>query len=287
MYMSAPIEDPRVAPIVSVVTALLDDVMNNNAASLVQKLVPDGLLSIGLSLFGLNAVAVPLGLAARPQYLGLTTIQVGEGLAIAEVRGRAQDETEVSVASVLLAEEAGTWTVEDIWPVPAEGDFDVDAILDPTSAFYTGEMQLELSPDAEVDDVESVLIAALQSATVGLHLQEQGVRLWRAFLESNERDERFPPEAWAGGVHLALFSMDGSEPDLEPIAELYEVQPELVAYCFIQLATGLGFAQADESDDSDEPAQGESGLLDASGRPINSRASKDGRTDSGIFLPHA
>lgn len=283
--MSTPAEDPRVSPIVDAVTTLLTNVMNNNAADLAQTLVPDGLLSVGLSLFDLDAVAVPLGLAAHPQSLGLTSIQVGEGIAVAEVRGRGDNEAEVSVASVLLADQEGTWLIEDIWPVAADGDFDVEAILDPTSAFYSGEMQLELSEEAEIDDVESVLIATLQGASAGLHLQEQGVRLWRAFKENNVRDDQFPPEAWAGGVHLALFSMDGSEPDLEPIAELYNVQPDIVAYCFIQLATGLGFDQAE--DPSDEPVQDGPGLLDASGRPLNSRAAQDGRTESGIFLPYA
>jgi hypothetical protein len=283
--MSPSTDDPRVAPIVDAVTGLLTNVMNNNAAALARILVPDGLLSVGLSLFGLDAVAVPLGLAARPHSLGLTSIQIGEGMALAEVRGRDEHEAEVSVASVLLTGQHGAWLIEDILPVAAEGEFEVEGILDPTSAFYSGEMQLELLEDAAIDDVETVLIATLQGSSAGLHLQEQGVRLWRAYKEGNEPDEQAPPAGWAGGIHLALFSLNGSEPDLEPIAELYNVEPEQVAYCFVQLAAGLGFDQGD--DQQDEPAPGGSGLLDASGRPLNSRGSQDGRTESGIFLPYA
>jgi hypothetical protein len=86
-------------------------------------------------------------------------------------------------------------------------------------------------------------------------------------------------------VHVALFSLDGSEPDLEPVSNLYSADPEQVAYCFIQLATVLGFDQAD--DQSQQMAPSGPGLVDASGRPLNSRASQDGRTESGIFLPYA
>jgi hypothetical protein len=279
--MSTPEEEALVGPIVDIVTSFLDAVLKDDETSVAQRLTSESLKRIGLSVFGLDAISIPMGLAAKPHQLGLTSVEVGDGVALVEIRGRSAAGDDASVCTVILASEMGDWRVEDIWPVPADCDFTVDSVLEPTVMFYNGQAQLSISQSAELDFVERVLIPALQADGLGLHMIEQGVKIWRAFSEGHPVEGE--AQAWAAGVHLAVLALVDADPDPGDLALRYAVPEEVVAACFMQIANRLGF---DRLDEEEAPVERPSGLIDLAGRPIPPSGGADRGRGGGIILPH-
>jgi hypothetical protein len=279
--MNTPEEEALVGPIVDTVTALLEGVLQEDAGAVARKLSAESLKRVGLSLFGLDAVSIPMGLAAKPHQMGLSAVEVADGVAVVEVRGRDADERDVSVCSVILGNQGMEWKVDDIWPVPADTDFSVDAVLEPTVLFYNGQLQLEVANPDNLDAVEAVLVAGLQSSGLGLHTIEQGVRLWRAFSGGSE-----PPEdatGWAAGAHLAALALDDASPDPDAVAAHYGVPLDLLVACFMEIASKLGFEMGEET--SPPAVERPSGLVDLSGRPISPSGGPGPGRPSGIILP--
>jgi hypothetical protein len=279
--MNTPEEEALVGPIVDTVTALLEGVLQEDAGAVARKLSAESVKRVGLSLFGLDAVSIPMGLAAKPHQMGLSAVEVAEGVAVVEVRGRDADDRDVSVCSVILGNQGMEWKVDDIWPVPADTDFSVDAVLEPTVLFYNGQLQLEVVSPENLDAVEVALVAGLQSSALGLHVIEQGVRLWRAFSGGHE-----PPEdarGWAAGVHLAVLALDDASPDPDEVASHYGVPVEVLVACFMEIAARLGF----EMEEQQQPPAVErpSGLLDVTGRPISPSGGSGSGRPGGIILP--
>lgn len=281
--MATPEEDALVRQIMETVAAVLDAVLRDDRAVVAAHLAPESLLGVGLDLFGMDALAVPLGLAGRPQSMGLTSVQASDDMAVAEVSGRDAQDQNTSIASVFLNRSAGVWQVGDIWPVPADSDLDLDQIAEPTVLFYTGQLQLTPVADAHMDDVEALLLPALQEDGLGLHLIERAVHLWRLFRAGNGASSA-PPAAWAAALHFTVLAMDEQDPDPGPIAARYGVPTESVVERFMQLISNLGFAP--EGDTAPAPPPRPSGLVDLSGRPISSgRPGEDRPPRGGIILP--
>jgi hypothetical protein len=279
--MNTPEEEALVGPIVDTVTALLEGVLQEDAGAVARKLSAESVKRVGLSLFGLDAVSIPMGLAAKPHQMGLSAVEVAEGVAVVEVRGRDADDHDVSVCSVILGNQGMEWKVDDIWPVPADTDFSIDAVLEPTVLFYNGQLQLEVANPENLDAVEVALVAGLQANRLGLHVIEQGVRLWRTFSGGLE-----PPEdarGWAAGVHLAVLALDEASPDPDTVAAHYGVPVEILVSCFMEIAARLGFEM--EEQQRQPVVERPSGLLDVSGRPISPSSGSGPGRPSGIILP--
>jgi hypothetical protein len=286
-------DDELVGRITDTVKALLETLLSNDAEAIATYLVPNSFIDIGRQLFGLDALSVPMGFAVGPHHIGLTAVQAGDGLAVVELRGRNEQEEDVSVCSVFLSQEPAGWRVEDIWPAPAEADFDATAIAEPTALFYTGDLQLALVENADLDPVEARLVPGLQHAAFGLHLIERGVHLWRTY-RGVEQPDLTDASGWAAGVQLAVELLAGHEPDPAAVAAQYRVLAETAVARFSELITLLS-AEGD--------AEGQAGaveppivtpsaqILDSSGRPISSgrRPSNDGMRPGegpgGLILP--
>lgn len=284
--MAGPSDDAAVQEIMDQVKSLLDSVMHDDPAASGAHLAQGSFVAIGLDLFGTDALRVPMGFAAEPQYLGLTSIQVGEGLAVAELRGRNASDEEVSVCSLFLSGNAGGWQVEDLWPVQADGDLQVEAIAEPTRLFYSGDLQLALRDDARLDPVERQLVPGMQGTGMGLHLLERGVHLWRSYREAVAPDEG-EPAAWAAGLHLAMELLDGTEPDIDAVAAQYNVPGESAIERFTAVMNQLsaeGEAGTQESAPPPPPPPSSLQILDSSGRPIP-RGGRGDQGGSGIILP--
>jgi hypothetical protein len=279
--MSTPEEEALVGPIVDTVTSLLEGVLQDDSEAVARQFSPESLKLVGLSLFGLDAIGIPMGLAAKPHQLGLTAVEVGDGVAVVEIRGRDDSEQDVSVCSVILASNGTEWRIEDIWPVPADCDFTVESVLEPTVLFYNGQLQLELANPDSLNAVERILVAGLQANGVGLHLIEQGVRIWRTFSEGVE--EPADKEAWAAGIHLTVLALDDAGPDPNILAEYYGVPVDSVVSSFMEIAGRLGF-EPEEQPKSPEVSR-PSGLLDLSGRPIPPSDGPGQDGSGGIILP--
>ncbi len=277
--MSSRQEEAQVAPVVAPVTALIDAVLHDDVPAVLQLLSAKSLKREGLSLFGMSAIGIPLGLAANPQQVGLSMAEIGDDLAVAEVRGRNENGDDVSVSTVVLTSERGTWKIDDIWPVPADLDFSVDVILEPTVMFYNGEAQLDILHPEQLEAGDKLLIGGLQSDHLGLHMLEQGIRFWRALREDQvlAGDVRI----WAAAVHMSVLALDGLEPDLDELSEMYGVPAKAITERFIEIATRLG-AQAEDS--PPPPVQRPSGLVDPYGRPLSQ--SSGPVSSGGIILPH-
>ncbi|MDB5057596.1 MAG: hypothetical protein JWO59_1068 [Chloroflexi bacterium] len=279
--MSTPEEEALVGPIVDTVTSLLEGVLHDDAEAVAQQFAPDSLKRVGLSLFGLDAIGIPMGLAAKPHQLGLAAVEVGDGVAVVELRGRDSDEQDVSVCSVILGNNGTDWRIEDLWPVPADCDFTVESVLEPTVLFYNGQLQLELMNPERLGAVETQLVAGLQANGLGLHLLEQGVRIWRIF--SEDMEEPVDAAAWAAGVHLAVLALDDAGPDPNTLAEHYGVPVNTVVSSFMEIAGRLGFEMQDDAQPAEAPRP--SGLVDLSGKPIPPSGGTDLGGSGGIILP--
>jgi hypothetical protein len=285
MPMATPEEEALARQITETVASLLDGVLRDDKGAVAAHLAPEGLIGVGLTLFGMDALAVPLGLANRPHALGLTSVQASEGLAVAEVAGRDVNDRDTSICTIYLAQAGADWQVADIWPVPADYDLDIEGIAEPTVLFYTGQLQLTLAPDAELDDVEAVLVPALQRSGLGLHLIERGVHLWRLF-KAAEAPPAAAPTVWAAALQFAVMAMDNQDPDPELVAAQYGVPPELVVERFMQLVTQMGFSPEGATSEQPQPPPAASGLVDLSGRPLSSdRPGENRHSRGGIILP--
>lgn len=288
-------DDEMAAAVADTVKALLDALVAGDAEAVSEQLSPDSFLTVGVELFGLDALSVPLGFAATPHHIALAGIQSGEGAAIAELRGLDQEEREVAVATLFLSQGAeGGWSVDDIWPVPADSDLQAMTIAEPTSLFYTGELQLPLLEGAVLDPVERALVPGLQEGGFGMHLIERGVHLWRTY-RATAAPDMADPGSWAAGTHLAVALLDGRDPDPVEVAAAYAAPMGVAVERFTALMA-LVSAEAGVAEEQAAPAspivtpRGPQ-LLDASGRPIGpgTRQSPDGpaagRGPSGLILP--
>jgi hypothetical protein len=276
--MASPDDDALVKPVVLAVSAFLDAVLRDDVPAITAGLTEQSLQRVGLAVFGTGALGVALGLAAQPHQVGLTSVEAGDGVAVAEVRGQNEVGDDVSASTVMLAHEAGAWKVDDIWPVPADCEFDPDLILEPTVLFYNGQAQLPIASGAVLDAVEAVLVPGLQRAGLGLQMLVQGVALWRAFRGGGA----VPGDAalWAAVTHLAVLAVAAVDPNPQQVAEAYGVPMEDVAAGFGQLASRLGFGgEAEQA----PPPPASSGLVDLSGRPLLPSGSQAAR--GGIILP--
>src|ERR1035437_3613330 len=168
--MTSPDDDALVKPVVLAVSAFLDSVLRDDVPAITAGLTEQSLQRVGLAVFGTGALGVALGLASQPHQVGLTSVEAGDGVAVAEVRGQNEAGDDVSASTVMLAQEAGAWKVDDIWPVPADCEFDPDLILEPTVLFYNGQAQLPIASGAVLDAVEAVLVPGLQRAGLGLQM---------------------------------------------------------------------------------------------------------------------
>jgi hypothetical protein len=264
------------------VSALLDAVLRGDGSAITASLAPESLLGVGMAIFGMDALAVPLGLANRPQSMGLTSVQAANDLAVAEVSGRDEQDRDSSVASIFLVRSGNGWQVADIWPVPADYDLDVEHIAEPTVLFYTGQLQLTVTPDADLDEVESTLVPSLQRNGLGLHLIERSVHLWRMF-KLEEETGSAPPTIWAAALHFAALAIDGQDPDPEQVASQYGIPAEVMVERFMQLVSRMGFSPEEEAA---PPPPAASGLVDLSGRPLSSKRPGENRhPHGGIILP--
>lgn len=275
--MSSRQEEALIEPIVGPVSALIDAVLHDDAPAVLQLLSEKSLKREGMALFGISAIGIPLGLAASPEQVGLSMAEVGEEMAVAEVRGRNEGGDDVSVSTVVLTSENGDWKVDDIWPVPVDLDFTVDVILEPTVMFYNGEAQLEVQQPEKLESVDRLLIGAMQADGLGLHLLEHGLRFWRTLHEENAIVGDV--KSWAAAVHMAVLVLEGVEPDLAALSATYGVSEQALTARFFEIARKLGFQGGDAPPPA--PVQQPSGLVDPYGRPL----SGDRGSSSGIILP--
>jgi hypothetical protein len=226
----------------------------------------------------MSALAVPLGLAASPQQIGLSMAEIGDDMAVAEVRGRTEQGDDVSVSTVVLVSADSAWKVDDVWPVPADLDFTVDVILEPTVRFYNGEMQLEIQSPESLDPTDMLLVNGLQQDGLGLHMVEHGLRFWHTLRAGMTVTGDL--RVWAAAVHMCVLALDGIEADPASLAANYGVSPQAVTERFVQIAQHLGM-MAEE--DAPPPPQRGSGLVDPYGRPLP--PSGGTTTPGGIILP--
>ena len=276
--MSSRPEEALAEPVVAPVTGLIDAVLHDDVAAVLSLLSEKSVKREGLSLFGMSALAIALGFAANPQQVGLSMAEIGDDLAVAEVRGRNEQGDDVSVSTVVLTSEQGVWKIDDIWPVPADLDFTVDVILEPTVKFYNGEMQLEIQNADALDPADRLLVSGLQADGLGVHMLEHGLRFWHTFRFGHgiAGDIR----VWAAAAHMCVLALEGVEGDPGALAETYGVSAREIAERFVEIAQYLG-ATADEEP---PPVQQGSGLVDPFGRPLP--PSGGSARPSGIILPH-
>ncbi len=264
-------------PVVTPVTALIDAVLHDDVPAALAVLSERSIKREGVALFGMSALGVPLGLAANPKQIGLSMAEVGEEMAVAEVRGRDAQDEDVSVSTVVLRSENGAWMVDDIWPVPADLDFTVDVILEPTVMFYNGQMQLELEHPEEIDSADKLLLAKLQADGAGLHMLEQGLRFWHAL--RRDLNPAADVTAWLAATHMCVLALDGIEADPDEVAKQYGVPAKQVTDRFMEIARRLSNPEGEPA----QPVQQSSGLVDPYGRPLP--PSGGSVRPSGIILP--
>jgi hypothetical protein len=278
--MSSRPEEALAQPVVAPVTEMIDAVVQDDLPAVLDLLSEKSLKREGLSLFGMSAMGIPLGLAASPRQLGLSMAEIGDDVAVAEVRGRNEQGDDVSVSTVVLASERGAWKVDDIWPVPADLDFTVDVILEPTVMFYNGEAQLEIQHADELDPTDRLLVSGLQADGLGLHLLEHGLRFWHSLRDDGGVSGDM--EVWAAAVHMCVLALDGIEPDPDALSKAYGVPTTDITDRFIDIARRLGLS-GEEPQQPVQPVQKPSGLVDPYGRPLP--PSGGSTTASGIILP--
>ena len=262
-------DDALIARIVERVRSLLDALLAADEVAAAAALLPGSFIHVGMDLFGIDALSVALGLAAEPHHIGITALQAGDDLAVAELRGRNDADEDTSVCSMFLTPEAGEWLVADIWPVAADSDLDPESIPEPTGLFYTGELQLPLREGAAQDPVEALLLPQVQQDGAGLHVIERGVHLWRTFRAEAPKDLG-DAAGWAAGLSMAIDLLDGREPDPDTTAARFGTLPEAALTRFTTLLSLLEPPGEELPPEPSPIITPGSTLLDASGRPIGS-----------------
>lgn len=276
-------DDARIAQIVERVRSLLDALLTADEQAAAAALLPGSFIKVGMDLFGIDALSVALGLAAEPHHIGITALQAGDDLAVAELRGRNEADEDVSICSMFLTPEAGEWLVADIWPVSADSDLDPESIPEPTGQFYTGDMQLPLREGAAQDQVEALLLPQVQQEGAGLHVIERGIHLWRSF-RAEAPGDLGDAAGWAAGLSLAIDLLDGREPDPTSTAARFGTLPEAALTRFTTLLSLLEPPEEEELPRAQSPILTPgSTLLDASGRPIG--PSRQAGGGGGLIIP--
>ena len=281
-------DDVTARQIMDTVQVLLAALVQDEADTVGSSLVPGGFIDVGRQIFGLDAVSVPLGFAAGPHHLSLTTMQAGDHAAVVELQGRDQEENQLTSSSVFLTRTGDGWQVEDIWPVAVGEDLEIERIPEPTGLFYAGDLQLEPLESASLDPVEARLVPGLQEAGIGLHLIERSIHLWRTYSEAAEPDLG-DPAAWAAALHLVLLLLEEQEPDPELVVGFYGATESAAVERLSALLALLNASSGEEEEQYMEAPPPiitpSSQILDSTGRPINSgRRDTPGRDHSAAWL---
>lgn len=227
-----PIDEKKVwDDIWPVVERLIAATMAEDAQTIQQLLLPDGLAADACDLFGFVVFDILLKTILGRERLGLTRAIEGDGgrsvfieYAWPDPESPDRSFTAVDVVAVRLEQGANGWLVAEINPANADLSLNTlraGVILSNAQAMnedgalpsepwilpvalYAGLLQLPLQPGTAADPVEAALLPGLQARQFGFLSLIFGRRLWRDFVAAANPDRADRSEAWAAAVEVLL-----------------------------------------------------------------------------------
>jgi hypothetical protein len=229
---------------VDTVWAFFDALMEDNEDALLATLDPDSDAALLYELFGEAALYAASAALRGPCVVRLTrALVLGDDVWL-EGEQVTQD-TREPIGHVVFRMRPfdGGWRIAEIAPWHLEAVHYLSDRPDPQSdvavGIYLTSYGLQISPTAQLDGVEQILVGTMQQEYYPLPSIAKAVRMWRDFRKSGELAAH-TEAAWAAAVHRAIDRMALVEEPLEQIALLYRVPLEGVADAYNRLVRHLG-----------------------------------------------
>lgn len=234
---------------VETVWAFFDALMEEDETALTKTLEPQGDAALIYELFGEAALHAASAAIRGPCIVRLTrALILGDNFWL-EGEQVTQDTREILGHVVFkIRQHDGIWKIAEVLPWHLEAVHYISDRPDPQSDAAVGvfltSYGLQVSPKAQLDSIEQLLVGTLQQEYYPLTTIARSIRLWRDFRESGALAAH-NEATWAAGVHRAMDKMALIDEPLEQFALLYSVLIEGVADAYNTLVKHLNITYFD------------------------------------------
>lgn len=225
---------PREA--VEMIWAFFDALMGEDPLSLLATLEPESDAALLYELFGEAALLVASGALRGPCIVRLTrALVLGDSLWLEGEQVTQETREPIGFIVFRVRQQKGEWKIAEILPWHLEAIHYLSDRPDPKSDVAVGvfltSYGLQLSPKAQLDKVEKLLIGTMQQEYYPLTTIARAIRLWRHFRDQGDTSGHSDTE-WAAAVHRAMDRMALVEEPLEQVALLYRVETPQLANAY-------------------------------------------------------
>ncbi len=234
---------------VDVVWEFFDALMEENEAALSSVLEPQSDAALLYELFGEPALYAASAALRGPCVIRLTRALVLGDSVWLEGEQVTQDTREpIGYVVFKVRQHNGGWKISEISPWHLEAVHYISDRPDPQSdlsvGVYLTSYGLQISPKANLDGVEQVLIGTMQQEYYPLTSIARAVRLWRDFRKEGELAAH-DQAVWAAAVHRIIDKMALIDEPLEQIALLYNVPTSSLADAYNRITRHLNITYFD------------------------------------------
>ena len=169
------------------------------------------------------------------------------------------------VTATLTEKEDGKWLITDVNPsaidlplnggrargviaggqsLSEEGKVPGEAWILPY-ALYAGLLKMQLREEALADEVEQILLPALQDRTYGVMAQIYGRRIWRDFKQTAHPSLE-KPEAWSAAIEFILAEQELRKVSQAAVAKQYKLTLSAMVPRIKQIKKALDIQKSDE-----------------------------------------
>jgi hypothetical protein len=235
---------------VDVVWAFFDALMEENEEALTAVLEPQSDAALLYELFGEAALYAASAALRGPCVVRLTRALVLGDSVWLEGEQVTQDTREtIGYVVFKVRQHNGDWKIAEISPWHLEAVHYLSDRPDPQSDLSVGvfltSYGLQISPTANLDGVEQILVGTMQQEYYPLTSIAKAVKIWRDFRKEGElaAHDQF---VWAAAVHRIIDKMSLVEEPLEQIALLYNVPTSSVADAYNRIVRNLSITYFDQ-----------------------------------------
>lgn len=235
---------------IDVVWAFFDALSEEDKPSLTAVLEPQSDAALLYELFAEPALYAASAALRGPCIVRLTrALVLGDSVWLEGEQVTSDTRETIGYVVFRVRQHNGGWKISEILPWHLEAVHYLSERPDPQSDLSVGifltSYGLQISPTANLDDVEQVLIGTMQQEYYPLTSIVRAVKIWRDFREVGELAAH-DRSVWAAAVHRAIDKMALIEEPLEQVALLYNVPTISLADAYNRIIRHLNITYFDQ-----------------------------------------
>ncbi|MCS7254417.1 MAG: hypothetical protein RMK18_08200 [Armatimonadota bacterium] len=246
--MSVSMHLPRDA--IDVVWRFFDAVIEDDRVALASLFIPDSDAALMQELFGTPALIAASGMLRGPCIIRIERLLALEGCIWLEGKQLSAESEETLGHVVFRVEPFGErWRISEILPWRLEAVHYLTERPDPRTddsvAIMLLSVGLSISPSAQLDSVEQMLVETMRNDYYPVTVITRAVRMWRDFKKAGAI-EVLPDGAWAAAIHRAATLLCLLDAPIERFALTYQVEVSEARRAYNEVINTLRITYFDE-----------------------------------------